>query len=584
MFRTIKENKIPYIYNAGSITAKEYLNERKVRIKTPSISFYIAPWGFPFMPIEIASENLGHLVQSYSFFKSRTMPGGQATITIVGDENTNRFIGDLFKTKKPKHLDNLWSSLGMDLRELFKPMSYCQIWRDGYHVFSGYITSCTRDVSNDTITYTIIAEELGTLLQHQIIDTIQGEKYDQLKILESAKLGLSFLNFGDFSLANMLSLNGRLINKDIDMALQGLINTYFFSLFVNGFTLSEGFPLFKRFIALPTPLGGISRSSLISKFTLDTSLYNAYSGQTMWDVIRSLCPEPFMEVFTESGGRTIVTERIITKKFKDKEIDTSSFTSFRLNLGTSALLPGMNYLVVRTSPYDVPWIGWIGNSPYGLLITNYLLGFFDLFLGGDFVVISDIDVISKNLGHSHKQQFTLFNAHLSGSDSNQPGNKAVTYNPSVSRGPLIPYFSGGVKTFGIREFRSYINIQRMKKEILEPSAMATDAEKKFFIEILSHLLNYWFRNASKFNEGTITIRGMPYARPGMYLLYLPTKTGKVDNWKDIGVYYIESITDNYNIDGTDTTTLNVIRGIPIPIKGQNILKILYDWEIMPITF
>lgn len=99
---------------------------------------------------------------------------------------------------------------------------------------------------------------------------------------------------------------------------------------------------------------------------------------------------------------------------------------------------------------------------------------------------------------------------------------------------------------------------------------------------MSHLLNYWFRNAGKFNEGTIVVRGMPYARPGMYLLYLPTRNDKVDNWRDIGVYYIESISDSYSIDGADTTTLNVIRGIPIPISGQNLLKILYDWEIMPI--
>ena len=579
MFRTLKDNKFPYIYNAGFISTREYASERKVYLKTPRISFYVAPWGFPFIPIEIASEDLGPIVQSYSFFKSRSLPGGEATIKIVGDENTNRFIGDLFKTKLPSHLNSLWRSLGMDLRELFKPMSYCQIWRDGYHVFSGYITSCTREVSNNTITYTIIAEELGVLLQHQIIDTIQGTKYEQLQILEEPKLGLSFLNFGDFSMSKLLSLNGRLIDKNIDTALQILVNTYFFSLFVNGFTLSEGFPIFKRFIALPSPLGGISRSSIISRFTMDTSMYNAYAGQSLWDLIRALAPDPFMEVFTESGGRTIVTERVFRKGIQP---DKSEFTGFQMNLGGSVLLPGLNYLIVRTSPYDVPWIGWIGNSPFGMMISYFLLSFIDLFLGGDFVVISDRDVISKSLGQNYKQQYTVFTCNLTGGDSAQPADRAVKFNPSVSRGPFIPYFSGGVKTYGIREFRANLNLTRVKKQLNDVSTAATESEKQFLIDIMSHLLNYWFRNAGKFNEGTIVVRGMPYARPGMYLLYLPTRNNKVDNWRDIGVYYIESISDSYSIDGADTTTLNVIRGIPIPISGQNLLKILYDWEIMPI--
>jgi hypothetical protein len=102
---------------------------------------------------------------------------------------------------------------------------------------------------------------------------------------------------------------------------------------------------------------------------------------------------------------------------------------------------------------------------------------------------------------------------------------------------------------------------------------------------LSNLLAVWFRNQSRFREGSVTVRGLPYARPGMYCLYIPSLSNKkVENIRDIGIYYIDSLTHNYNLGNTDlnfSTTLNLIRGVPLPMSVSQTALLLFDFEVLP---
>jgi hypothetical protein len=112
----------------------------------------------------------------------------------------------------------------------------------------------------------------------------------------------------------------------------------------------------------------------------------------------------------------------------------------------------------------------------------------------------------------------------------------------------------------------------------------------FPLEIMSkpamaNLLAVWFRNQSRFREGSVTTRCIPYARAGMYCLYLPTISGKkVENLRDIGIYYIDSLSHNYAIMNNSvsfTTNLNLIRGVPLPLTVAQTALLLFDYEILP---
>jgi len=83
----------------------------------------------------------------------------------------------------------------------------------------------------------------------------------------------------------------------------------------------------------------------------------------------------------------------------------------------------------------------------------------------------------------------------------------------------------------------------------------------------------------------VVIKGMPYARRGMYCLYLPSLSGKKsDNIRDIGIYYIDSLMHNYSL-GNDSvsfkTTLNLIRGVPLPMTVAQTALLLFDFEVLP---
>jgi hypothetical protein len=71
----------------------------------------------------------------------------------------------------------------------------------------------------------------------------------------------------------------------------------------------------------------------------------------------------------------------------------------------------------------------------------------------------------------------------------------------------------------------------------------------------------------------------------MVCLYLPTIRGsKPDNARDIGMYYIDSFSHDYSLNNDSTsatTTLNLIRGVPLPTSVANSALLLFDFEILP---
>jgi hypothetical protein len=164
--------------------------------------------------------------------------------------------------------------------------------------------------------------------------------------------------------------------------------------------------------------------------------------------------------------------------------------------------------------------------------------------------------------------------------------------PIHSVGPFNPLASGGVKTFGLRDMFQTMNCTHLFNTGITSSYVERIAKNTFGFPLtvmsknaLSNLLAVWFRNQSRFREGSVTTRYIPYARPGMYCLYLPTMSGKKpENLRDIGIYYIDSLSHNYSLSNGDitfNTNLNLIRGVPLPTTIAQSALLLFDYEILP---
>ncbi|MHA2367079.1 MAG: hypothetical protein ACXAC7_24215, partial [Candidatus Hodarchaeales archaeon] len=230
-------------------------------------------------------------------------------------------------------------------------------------------------------------------------------------------------------------------------------------------------------------------------------------------------------------------------------------------------------------------------NPFYLAETlTFDLNFIQMIIGGDFIIITDEMISEKSLGFNSMNQSTVFRTVYGNKGAS---NVADTRDKGIkSAGPINPFASGGIPTFGIREMIQSIDstsmiglgtsisyVERIAKNIVSIPGLSLTKNH------LSNMLAVWFRNQSRFREGSITLKGIPYARPGMYCLYLPTLSGKkVENLRDIGVYYIDSLAHSYNLENEDlsfTTTLNLIRGVPLPTTVAQTALLLFDFEIVP---
>jgi hypothetical protein len=354
----------------------------------------------------------------------------------------------------------------------------------------------------------------------------------------------------------------------LQMAINSLCKAFSLTTLAQNVKLSDGFPLFLRMVAEANPIGGIANLSFARNMIVDANMFETSSGQSFWGYMKNLIFSPFMEFFTESGGRTIVTDSVGTP---------------------SVLFPGFNYIVARNAPYSNPLIGTV-NKKHFLRVLPYDLTAIQMLIGGDFVIITDDDIIDKSLGFDSINQYTMFTTTFSsGGVANAPDLAA---KPIHSIGPLNPFASGGIPTFGMREMEQNINCTNLIGLGLGTSYAERLLKNKISLKgtimsqpELGNLLAVWFRNQSRFREGSVSIKPKPWARPGMYCLYLPSKSGKkVDNLRDIGIYYIDSMNHGYSLtnqDVDDTMTLNLIRGVPLPTTVAQSALLLFDFEILP---
>lgn len=559
------------MYVAGVEAVKDYTSQDKVKRTNPRVKLRVSPFIPPFIPVDFVSQDLGGLIQSCQYSKSRSQAYGKWTVTMAADDD------EATKGATGWPLNSLWRALGASVLDIIKPMTLVQLWVDGYHVMTGFNRVGRRQSSPGSIEYYFEFDELGSLYEEDILKkevTLYGEYTRVINNMKSA-------------LGPVSSLEGLTLGAAINL----MANAFWTSTYSYGakgfptpyWRASDGVPLASRMVALPSPLGGVSNNSIISTLVTSSSMFDLAGGGTFWSYLKNLCPEPYMELFTESGGRTICTGRINPNPPTSSASLLTGGSVSVPGINVTPMLPGFNYLIARTSPYDNPILG---SSPYISFLMPLLMGVFDLILAGDFVIATDYDVISKNLGKSDAQQYTGFQSNFTGKSA---GNAAATaFNPpSVSSGPSAPIFPGGIDTYGYRLFTANINPTSVGStailgESIERLLRRSPAASPVNVLSMSTLLNVWFRNAANFNEGTITTRPIPYARPGMVFLYLPPVDGtEVENPRDIGVYYIDAISYNYEIGEAPTMTFSVIRGTPLPNVLSNIAQVLMFWEIIP---
>lgn len=564
------------IYNAGFEATQRYKLGRRTRSSAPKVKLVVSPFLPPFVPIEILGADVGDLIINAEWEKSRSVPAGTFTITMLGDDKK------FSKAKLGYPIRQLWSRLGVSIRDIFKPMTFAKLYVDGYLIMTGYMLACRKSTAaGSPSTYTMSFVELGELFNHQIVS---------YKFMLSA---------GENNLAG----NPNLFEKGaVEMSAMPLFMTikYLVSAFLsstmalsgkNGILSylkwADGLPASFRFIAQPSPLGGIAFNSYISSSPSDLHRLSDSGGQTFWDFLKTLAPEPIMELFTETAGRTICIQRLNPVMSGNPATIFKSIAggiSARVpGIGVTPILPGFSYLICRSTPYDNPLTGI---SPYGL--ANYAagLGAFDLIGAGDFVIVTDNDVISKNLGVSQEQQYTSFTAHYARGKG--AGDLGDGYHPVYATGSLIPIYPGGQRTFGNRVYETQIDMTSTNWSGFAGEKTNSMIWSKFNpisglnLDVVATQMAVWLRNASKYMEGTISSTGMAYARPGMMLLYLDPKNGQNKDQRENGMYYIDNIHGSVAVGETDKMDFSVIRGTPIPLDSSKLKMLLLDWDILPV--
>lgn len=574
------------MYIAGKETTDEYLEGPKVRKTSPKVKLLVNPYIPPFVPLEFLSTDMGGLIETYEWYKSRNQSHGTFSVVMQADDAAGT-AGIKWGAGTP--LSDLWKGLGVSLEDILKPPILAQLWINGYHVMTGRLVvrrkMTVRTGSGYSKKYQLQFEELGALYEEQILKSFFNFVSEDFFVVNNPNkamdAGATSIGFQPLSFSLSLYCYA-FIASTLNYGLKAFPTPY-----LSG---SDLLPLAFRMIALPAPLGGISNMSLVSTLVTDTAMFQIAGGSSFWSFLKSMVPEPFMELYTESGGRTICTGKLIPAPAAGDSVLVSSALDLVTNTATvfpvpglnaTPMLPGFNYLICRTSPYDNPLIGLTMWHP---VLAPFTLGVFDLITAGDFIIITDDDLVSKDIGVSSKQQYSVFHASMWGKNASTGSGGGDVSRPSIASGPLLPTFPGGIRSYGNKLFEGTIDSTSLSWSGLIGQTLQRWTRKfqpGTNIYSISSLLNYWFRNAAKFREGTIVTREFPYARPGMSLLYLPTRSGHVDDKRDIGVYYIDNVVNSGSIGAGGTTSFTVIRGTPIPYVLSNLMTLLLDWEIIP---
>lgn len=557
------------IYTAGIETMRDY-KEGNVRHRAPKIKLVVNPFFLPFVPVEILGKDLGGLILSCLMSKSRSEPGGEWTVVMACDSERiqSSGLGAL-----------LLAGTGgrkLDIQDLFQMETLCYLYMDGYLQMQGTVQKIRKTTDPDQgRILTVTFYELGRVYERTPISASQilmgGQQSlvnDPQKILNQVAWLAAGVRLPD----GIYQLVNAFIMSTLNFGLKG---------FPNYQRMSDGLPLAFRLVAQKPPWGAISANTLLEFAQLESSMFDNESS-SFWQYLKYLAPDPWAEMFTETGGRTICMGPVslatagVGMGLPDQILNgaMASGTVPGSQIFVQVLAPFFNYLVVRPTPYSSPLMGMM-NPAYSWL-RAVTMSNLDLLAGGDFAIITEADVLQKDLGYSQEGQATSFYADLSGTSPTNYLNR-----PSIAYGPLLPTHPGGARTYGFRGYTA--SIKAWSAHLL---GIGTELSQYYSARMmtgaLSSLLNYWFRNASKFREGTIILTpSKRYIRPGMVLMYVPTLDGDVDDPKDICLYYVDNVNQEYMFGANDTTTLTVCRGMPIPLHSTDLVSLLAGWELFP---
>jgi len=568
-----------FIYNAGVESVLEYNNPEKVVRKRHRPKLVISP----FIPsidvgaIDIFGEDLGGLLKSWEFTKDRSNPGGILTIGLSADDRSiERFLKSqgLYSFYGP-----IWDTFGSSITDIFKPRALVQFWLDDYHICTGFVNNIVKNTDHKSRGYTVVIDELGSI-------------YNETIMSKTLYLNIQNLHLIDASW-KILELSGPTPGIPMWLALFKMFTAFQASTLLygsKGFPLplmlgSDSLPMAFRLITAPAPIGAVSNNSIISQISQVYSYVMDKGGTPFWSHVKSLCPESHMELFCETGGRTICAGRLGGAISGGAAIGLggtilSSILNPVAKAGVTPMLPGFCYTVARSVPYDNPLMGPNWAWP---LAFPFLLGPFDLLLAGDFIIITDRDIKSKNIGSSGADQFTSFAADILSAEGSGKGDG---FKPAVSGGPLLPIFPGGIRTFGVRHMEEVFAQTSFKFAGLFGEITETMFTRlglpgfQFGRPVLTDCLAHWHRNKFHFREGTFVTRPIPYARPGMCLLYWPDlSSGRIDDPREMGIYYIDNVKTEGTAEAGGSTTLGVIRGTPFPANFETIMEYLFEWDL-----
>ena len=182
------------IYVAGIEAVKEYTSGQRIKKTTPRVKLIINPFVPPFVPVEIVSTDLGGLIQTCTWQKSRSMAYGSFEVTLAADERKG--TGSLGGWP----LTGLWGDLGPSMRDIFKCGMYAQVWIDGYHVMTGTLRSFRKKTEVSSRTYTAVFDELGAILTRNILKRYLLQYGETLRIVDSVS---KILDVGGTQLGNV---------------------------------------------------------------------------------------------------------------------------------------------------------------------------------------------------------------------------------------------------------------------------------------------------------------------------------------------------------------------------------------------
>ena len=114
------------IYNSGVESSIGYFEPSSTFAHRVQLMF--APYGLPFIPLELVGTDAGGIVSSFSWTKDRNNPGGMLHIDLQPDSSAIQDMVDILNKISGNLYSKLWGALGVDLEDLFKPMTLCQLW------------------------------------------------------------------------------------------------------------------------------------------------------------------------------------------------------------------------------------------------------------------------------------------------------------------------------------------------------------------------------------------------------------------------------------------------------------------------